>query len=84
MYILSTPLVLNTKILAKRLFVSRLFVWGNAASSQMPTMTNNIVNAVSSQSSINGIFQSEWGSVLLIIFYVENLDVGSWGVKNDV
>ena len=25
-----------------------------------------------------------WGSVLLIIFYVENLDVGSWGVKNDV
>ena len=24
------------------------------------------------------------GSVLLIIFYVENLDVGSWGVKNDV
>ena len=28
MYILSTPLVLNTKILAKRLFVSRLFVWG--------------------------------------------------------
>ena len=25
-----------------------------------------------------------WGSVLLIIFYVENLDVESWGVKNDV
>ena len=25
-----------------------------------------------------------WGSVLLIIFYVENLDDGSWGVKNDV
>jgi len=28
--------------------------------------------------------QGSWGSVLLIIFYVENLDVGSWGVKNDV
>ena len=25
-----------------------------------------------------------WGAVLLIIFYVENLDVESWGVKNDV
>ena len=32
---------------------------------------------------LNMIGQS-WGSVLLIIFYVENLDVGSWGVKNDV
>ena len=31
----------------------------------------------------SGLYQS-WGSVLLIIFYVENLDVGSWGVKNDV
>ena len=29
-------------------------------------------------------FIGSWGSVLLIIFYVENLDVGSWGVKNDV
>ena len=29
-------------------------------------------------------FRQSWGSVLLIIFYVENLDVGSWGVKNDV
>ena len=28
--------------------------------------------------------EGSWGSVLLIIFYVENLDVGSWGVKNDV
>ena len=25
-----------------------------------------------------------WGAVLLIIFYIENLDVESWGVKNDV
>ena len=30
------------------------------------------------------INERSWGSVLLIIFYVENLDVGSWGVKNDV
>ena len=29
-------------------------------------------------------YQRSWGSVLLIIFYVENLDVESWGVKNDV
>ena len=29
-------------------------------------------------------YQRSWGAVLLIIFYVENLDVESWGVKNDV
>ncbi len=28
-----------------------------------------------------GDFLEITGSVLLIIFYVENLDVGSWGVK---
>ena len=31
-----------------------------------------------------GVGSRSWGSVLLIIFYVENLDVESWGVKNDV
>ena len=34
--------------------------------------------------SDSGINSEITGSVLLIIFYVENLDVGSWGVKNDV
>ncbi len=29
-------------------------------------------------------WQKITGSVLVIIFYVENLDVGSWRVKNDV
>ena len=32
-------------------------------------------------SKVNGLRDHGVGS---IIFYVENLDVGSWGVKNDV
>ena len=30
-----------------------------------------------------GVGSDHGDSVLLIIFYVENLDVESWGVKND-
>ena len=42
------------------------------------------INQVQDVLQAQAAHAGSWGSVLLIIFYVENLDVGSWGVKNDV
>ena len=58
--------------------------WALSDAKELTSLCNAVDRRFLSDRLPNPYTEGSWGSVLLIIFYVENLDVESWGVKNDV
>ena len=61
-----------------------IVAWNNAMTNNMRDKTVDVSADGDFTCRMQLHHPGSWGAVLLIIFYVENLDVESWGVKNDV